>query len=132
MRKLFIFILLSLNSYAFEFKKINYELLSGDEKICEDGTLKVYKNDLILGTRYIFPNFKDAKYQYSSDDKSCEYLISNKETSDTYTQELKQICKKKIENLNRKIVLKYNSHNNLVVEMTINEKLNTCLLKEIK
>lgn len=119
-------------SYALEFTAGEYELVSGDEKICEDGTLSIHKADLIIGSRYQFPNFKQVEYSYSSDDKSCEYKIHNTHSPTSYQQELKQICKKENESMKRVIDFTYISKTELQMKILKNQKEEICKLKLIK
>jgi hypothetical protein len=132
MKYLFFTFLISTNLFALDFKEGEYELLSGDESICEDGLLKIKEKDLTLGSRYIFLNFNQSTYDYQSDDKSCTYKIINHHTNDSYTQSLLQDCKIKNDNLKREIHFTYNSNNELKMKITKDKNTSVCILKFIK
>ena len=125
-------LIFSSNLYALNFTAGEYELISGDESICEDGLLIIKDQDLLLGTRYIFPHFKKNIYEFKSDDKSCEYKTTNSHLANSYKQIFEQNCKNKNENFKREMEFTYTSLTELKIRIIKDKKNETCLLKLTK
>lgn len=118
--------------HAIDLKLGEYELISGNEAICEDGLLIVKNQDLHLGSRYIFPHFKQSTYEFKSDDRSCDYKLINSHLEKTYKQIFEQNCKNKNENFKREMEFSYNSPTELQIKIQKDKNIETCLLKLIK
>ena len=125
-------LIFSTQAYAIEFQIGEYELISGDESICEDGPLVIKNQDLHLGSRYIFPHFKKNIYEFKSDDNSCAYKVTNLHSTKSYKQIFEQNCKNKNENLKREFEFTYNSSSELKIRILKDKNIETCLLKLIK
>lgn len=125
-------LIFSTKLYALDLKLGEYELISGDEAICEDGLLTIKNQDLHLGSRYIFPHFKQGTYEFKSDDKSCDYKLINSHLDKSYKQTFEQICKNKNENFKREMEFSYNSPTELKIKILKDKNMETCLLKFIK
>ena len=95
--KTYLFILLflfSTNSWSLDFHPGLYELIKGDAELCFEGPLQLNGEDLILGAKLIFKNYKSPIVKLVSDDKDCSYTIKNIHTKESYQQQILAKCKK--------------------------------------
>jgi hypothetical protein len=128
----FVVSFLSSDAFAFDFKFGDYQLVKGDEKVCEDGGLIAKDGTLFLGSRYIFIHYKDKEYKFQSDDFACEYTVINTFTAEKYSREMTQKCKNPAENGKRKFIFKSGKKKNLLISIEIDQLKYECELRPIK
>lgn len=120
------------NAYAFDFKFGKYDLIDGDENLCEDSQIIEREGSLIWGTRYSIPHYKEPTFKYQSDDKQCNYQSSTKMTKDSLENSLIATCKNKSFDMKRIIQFKYLTDDKILITLNSKNKIAKCTLKFLK
>jgi len=111
-----------------EFKSGNYELIKGDESVCEAGPLLMHDDQLRLGAKLIFLKYKTPSYTFLNDEKDCEYSIENIHDKTHYEQKLTINCQK-AQPYTRWIKFNYKSAELLMMNITLKNNTYQCELK---
>lgn len=113
---------------ALDFKAGNYELIKGDESICEEGPLQIKDDQFSLGAKLIFLKFKTPTHSFLNDEKDCEYTIKNVHDLTHYEQHLLIKCQK-APLFTRSIKFQYTKEDQLLMTIILKNKTYPCELK---
>lgn len=89
----FCILLAGFEAVALDFKTGQYDLVKGDPDHCEEGPLLLKNEQLSLGAKWVFPDFKKASLEFDNDDKNCRYSIQNIHDEKNYEQLMTVSCR---------------------------------------
>lgn len=112
---------------ALDFRTGTYDLIKGDEKLCEQGPLHIKGHDLFFGSRYVFVSYKASSVEFLNDEKNCKYFIKNSHTEKTYVQQMIIKCFKAT-SVKRVVQFHYASFDKLVMNIIYDKNNQRCEL----
>lgn len=118
----------SLDGWALEFKPGLYELVKGDDNICEDGPLQIKEDQLTLGAKLVFLKYQSPSFSFLNDEKDCQYSIKNIHDKKNYEQQLTIKCDK-APLYKRSIKFHYEGSDKLLMVISDKGKTYPCELK---
>lgn len=127
-RFFFLILLVGVEAVALDFKPGQYDLVKGDALHCEEGPLQLKNDQLSLGAKLIFPDYKKVSVEFDNDEKNCHYSIKNIHDEKSYEQQMTVTCKPS-PTYKRSVKFTYESEDKLVLRINEKNKTTICELK---